>query len=79
MQSQVKAWLESGKVDVFLGYKMVQGHPLPHFFTAEKLDEVDDLVVSRARYSLEKIATKLSFTRPDTKIGLLCVEPDESG
>ena len=71
MQAQVKAWLESGKVDVFLGYKMVQGHPLPHFFTAENLDEVEALVVSRARYPLEKIATKLSFARPETKIGLL--------
>ena len=71
MQAQVKEWLESGKVDVFLGYKMVHGHPLPHFFTADNLDEVGELVVSRARYSLEKIATKLSFTRPGVKIGLL--------
>jgi len=71
MQSQVKEWLESGRVDIFLGYKMMKGHPLPHFFTPKNLDEVDDLVVSQARYSLEKIATKLSFARPEIKIGLL--------
>lgn len=71
MQSQVKEWLKAGKVDIFLGYKMMKGHPLPHFFTPKNLDEVDDLVVSQARYSLEKIATKLSFFRPEIKIGLL--------
>lgn len=71
MQHQVKSWLEQGTVDVFLGYKMMHGHPLPYCFTKEKLDEVDELIVSQARYSLEKIATKIAATHPDLKIGLL--------
>jgi ferredoxin len=71
MQEQVRQWLEEGTVDVFLGYKMVKSHPLPHFFTKDNLDETDDLIVSNARYSLEKIATKLAAARPETKIGLL--------
>ncbi len=71
MQQQVKAWLEEGTVDIFLGYKLVQGHPLPHCFTKENLDEVDELMVSQARYSLEKIATKVAAVHPDLKIGLL--------
>jgi len=33
MQEQVREWLEQGKVDIFLGYKKIQGHPLPHCFT----------------------------------------------
>ena len=71
MQEQVKQWLEEGTVDIFLGYKMVKGHPLPHFFTKDNLNEADELIVSQARYSLEKIATKLSAIHPEMKIGLL--------
>jgi ferredoxin len=71
MQEQVKDWLDQDKVDLFIGYKMVQGHPLPYFFTKDNLDEVDDLVVGQARYSLEKIATKIAAEHPEMKIGLL--------
>ena len=71
MQEQVKDWLDQDKVDLFLGYKMVQGHPLPHCFTKDNLDEVDDLIVGQARYSLEKIATKIAAEHPEMNIGLL--------
>lgn len=71
MKKKVKKWLEDGTVDVFLGYKMVHGHPLPHCFTVEDVAEVDELIVSEARYSLEKIATHLTRQDPEIKIGLL--------
>jgi ferredoxin len=71
MQQQVKQWLEEGTVDIFLGYKMMQGHPLPYCFTKENLDEVTELTAGRARYSLEKVATKIAAAHPDLKIGLL--------
>jgi formate dehydrogenase (coenzyme F420) beta subunit len=71
MQFQVKQWLSEGTVDIFLGYKMDQGHPLPHCFTKDNLDAVNDLIAGPARYSLEKIATKISAEHPDMKIGLL--------
>lgn len=71
MQEQVKEWLEQGKVDFFLGYKMVEGHPLPHFFTKDNLDEVNELISGQVRYPLEKIATKIAALHPDVKIGLL--------
>ncbi len=71
MQEQVREWLEQDRVDIFLGYKMVQGHPLPHCFTKENMDEIDELIVGKARYSLEKMATKIAAKHPDLKIGLL--------
>ncbi|MBU0698034.1 MAG: 4Fe-4S binding protein [Pseudomonadota bacterium] len=71
MQTQVKQWLQEGSVDIFLGYKLVQGHPLPHCFTKDNLDEVNELIAGRARYSLEKIATRIAAVHPDLKIGLL--------
>lgn len=67
----VRQWLESGRVDLFLGYKEVAGHPLPYAFSKDNLEEVAELVVSPARYSLEKLAASLLKERPDLKIGLL--------
>ena len=71
MQQTVKNWLSQGVVDIFLGYKHCHGHALPHCFCMEKLEEVDELVESPARYSLEKIATHIAAQKPDLKIGLL--------
>jgi len=71
MKNTVKGWLEKGTVDLFIGYKMNQGHPLPHCFTLEQIEDVDQLIVSNTRYSLEKIATHLVKRDPDLKIGLL--------
>lgn len=71
LRDQVNAWLKEGKVDIFLGYKMVQGHPLPHCFTKKNPDEADELIVGKARYSLEKMAANIAAQRPEIKIGLL--------
>ncbi|MBW1801510.1 MAG: 4Fe-4S binding protein [Deltaproteobacteria bacterium] len=71
MQEQVKEWLKQGKVDIFLGYKMVEGHPLPHFFSKDDPDEVNELITGTVRYPLEKMATKIAAQHPDIKIGLL--------
>ncbi|RLB75135.1 MAG: hypothetical protein DRH24_20110 [Deltaproteobacteria bacterium] len=71
LRDQVNAWLKEGRVDIFLGYKMVQGHPLPHCFTKENPDEADELIVGKARYSLEKMAANIAAQHPEIKIGLL--------
>ena len=71
MNRKVKRWLEDGTVDIFLGYRLVDGHPLPHCFTKERLEELGDLIVGQARYSLEKIATHIAAVKPDIKIGML--------
>lgn len=67
----VRDWLESGKVDLFLGYTEVAGHPLPHAFTKDNLGELTGLLVSEARYPLEKLAAGILEAQPDLKIGLL--------
>ena len=67
----VREWLESGKVDLFLGYKSVAGHPLPHGFSKENLEELEELMVSPARYPLEKLAAEILARKPELKIGIL--------
>lgn len=71
MKDTVRAWLEAGKVDLFLGYKIVDGHPLPYGFSKENLDELEELMVSQARYPLEKLAAEILAVQPDLKIGIL--------
>ncbi|MCP3889823.1 MAG: hypothetical protein GY702_13260 [Desulfobulbaceae bacterium] len=71
LKQTAKQWLETGKVDIFLGYRLVDGHPIPHGFSADKLEELGELVNSDSRYSLEKLAVKLSSRHPDSVIGML--------
>jgi len=71
MKNKVKLWLEDGTIDIFIGYKIVKGHPLPHCFTQSNLDEIDELVVGPLRYPLEGIATDIAAEQPDSKIGIL--------
>ncbi len=71
MKDRVKRLLREGKVDLFLGYKMVDGHPLPHFFVKDKIEEVDGLITGPARYPLEKIALTLTEEEPGIRVGLL--------
>ena len=71
MKDQIREWLEKGEVDIFIGYKTLDGHPIPHFFSKENTKDLDDLVTGPARYSLEKLALKLVAKNPDLKIGML--------
>jgi formate dehydrogenase subunit beta len=70
MKTTVKRWLEEGRIDIFLGYKLTEGHPLPHGFVKERPEELEALVDSPYRYPLEKFALHLIAEKPDLKIGL---------
>ena len=74
MITKVKQWVEEGKVDIFLGYKMVEGHPLPHFFSKDNLEEINEMVTGPARYPLEKLAAETVAENPEIKIGILVRE-----
>ena len=71
MKDQVKKWLEEDIIDTFVGYRMVDGHPLPHFFVKERIEEVDELTTGPTRYPLEKLAMDLTAADPAMKIGIL--------
>jgi formate dehydrogenase subunit beta len=71
MKNKIKEWLKSGQIDIFLGYKTLQGHPLPHAFGKDNLEDIDTLITGSNYYPLEKIATKLVAEKPDIKIGMI--------
>lgn len=68
---QVEQLITQNKVDIFLGYKELDGHLIPHSFTRDNLDELSQLQIGENRYSLEKIATHLTQKHPDIKIGII--------
>jgi formate dehydrogenase (coenzyme F420) beta subunit len=69
--SEARQLLLQNKVDIFLGYKNLDGHLIPHGFTRDNIDEIEELKVSLNRYPLEKVATHLYKKDPDLKIGML--------
>jgi len=71
MIEKAKQLLENGAVDIFIGYKLADGHPLPHIFVKDNLDELDDMVAGPQRYSLEKFATHIAAEQPSIRIGIL--------
>jgi len=74
---QVRDWLEQGVVDAFLAYRITDGHPLPHVFTRDSIEEVNDLGVEPFRYPLEKIAWQLVRLYPEATVGLPVAEGDQ--
>lgn len=74
MKEQIKQLLDSGQVDVFLAYRDLEGHPTPHAFTADRLDELDRLADDNVRYPLDKMAQRLIKEKPELKVGLLARE-----
>jgi len=71
MKRRIKEWLASGRIDIFLGAKMVDGHPLPHAFTRDRIEEIEEMVVGSVRYPLEKFAAQLTAANPEIRIGIL--------
>lgn len=71
IRMSAKQWLENGTVDIFLAYRDLEGHPVPHGFTLDRIEELDELVESGPRYSLEKLAAKISSRHPDAVIGMV--------
>lgn len=71
IKQSVKQWLENGDVDIFLGYRDIAGHPVPHGYTLENISEVESMISSGSRYSLEKLAVKISSRHPEKVIGII--------
>lgn len=68
---EVRQLLLQEKVDIFLAYRDLDGHLIPHGYNRDNMDELDGLKVSQNRYPLEKVAIHLAKKDPDLKIGLV--------
>jgi ferredoxin len=59
---------------MFLGYRLLEGHPVPHLFRRDRLEELEAFVVSPTRYPLEKLAMEILAAEPEGRLGLLARE-----
>ena len=70
-KNDIRQWLANKTIDIFLGYRLVDGHAIPHACTRDNLDEIEELTDSDTRYPLEKIALHLNRRHPEAKIGMI--------
>ena len=69
--NEVQHLLLENRVDIFLGYRELDGHTIHHGYTRDNLDELGGLCISQNRYPLEKAATRLAKKAPNLRIGLI--------
>ena len=81
LRQKVRTLLKEGKVAGYLGYIMKEGHPLPHFFTPERLEEVEEAIVApdEARYPLDKLLQELASRHPEATFAIQVRGCDERG
>ncbi len=81
LRDKVRKLLAEGKVAGYIGYKMVEGNPLPHFFTKERLGEVDEAIVTPgdARYPLDKLLLAVAARYPKDTFAIQVRGCDERG
>lgn len=65
--------LLSQKIDGFLGYRVINGHPLPYLFCAENIEEFKNLLIDEKlpRYPLTKILVEITKAHPQVRIGVI--------
>ncbi len=81
LREKVRNLLKEGKVAGYLGYIMKEGHPLPHLFTPERLEEVEQAIVApdEARYPLDKLLQQLAERYPEATFAIQVRGCDERG
>lgn len=73
----IRQWLEEEEVDIFLGFRSVEGHPVPHGFTRNSPEDLKAMTCSAERYPLEELAVALMRRHPEATIGMEARECDE--
>jgi ferredoxin len=71
IKNKIRQFLEKGQIQGFLGFKEKHGHPLPHLFTKENINELEDLVESETSYPLTRILLRISLKYPNDKFGIM--------
>jgi ferredoxin len=81
IHAKVRELFKDNKVSGYLGYKLVEGHTLPHLFTPERLEEIDQAVVApgKARYPLDKLLHSLAVMYPEVSFAIQVRGCDERG
>jgi ferredoxin len=81
IRDKVEKLFAEGKVAGYLGYRLVDGHPLPHLFTPEHQEELDQAIVApgNARYPLDKLLQVLVASYPEDTFAIQVRGCDERG
>jgi formate dehydrogenase subunit beta len=78
MKEKARQLLEEGKVSGFLGL-MGNGHPAPHLFTRDNMEDLESLVVGSVRYPLNKLLMHVVRKYPEDTFAVMVRGCDERG
>jgi len=79
MLEKVKQLLNDDEIAGFIGLKEEHGHPTPHLFTRDNLEDLDSLVVGGVRYPLNKVLLKVASRYGEDTLGVMVRGCDERG
>lgn len=81
IRNKVEKLFKEGTVAGYLGYKMVEGHPLPYLFTPDNPEELAESVVApgNARYPLDKLLQVLAANNSEATFAIQVRGCDERG
>ncbi|MBW2066702.1 MAG: 4Fe-4S binding protein [Deltaproteobacteria bacterium] len=77
MVEKVKQLLRDGDIAGFIGLKEQHGHPVPHVFTRDNMEELESLVIGNIRYPLTKVLLKVVDRYTDDHFGVMVRGCDE--
>ncbi|MGZ3558725.1 MAG: 4Fe-4S binding protein [Thermodesulfobacteriota bacterium] len=79
MLEKVKELLKSEEIAGFIGLRLQEGHPGPHLFTKDHLEDLESLWVGETRYPLNKVLLKVADQYPELTLGVMVRGCDERG
>ncbi|OIP90902.1 MAG: 4Fe-4S ferredoxin [Syntrophobacterales bacterium CG_4_8_14_3_um_filter_58_8] len=77
LREAIRKALTAGEVAGVVGLILEEGHPRPHLFTKEAIDELERLVVGDVRYPLAGVLLKIHRSDPEARLGIVARGCDE--
>ncbi len=77
LRAGIREALTEGRVAGVIGMILDEGHPRPHLFTKDRIEDLERLVVGEARYPLAAVLLKVLRSDPDARLGIVARGCDE--
>lgn len=77
LREGIREALAEGRVVGVVGMILDGGHPRPHLFTKDGIEDLERLVVGEARYPLTAVLLKILRSDPDARLGIVARGCDE--
>lgn len=77
LREGIKEALTEGRVTGVIGMILEGGHPRPHLFTKDRIEDIEQLDIGETRYPLAAVLRKVLRSDQDVKLGIVVRGCDE--